>query len=153
MMALKRQGELYMIRALQPPDLAGVTEIWLNANISAHDFIPAQYWRDNFDRVKEQLLKAEIYVDEDEAARQIQGFIGLSGNYIAGIFVRGGAQSRGIGKRLLDFVKERREELTLHVYQKNTQAQKFYRREGFVIQSESVDKNTGENEYSMVWKR
>ena len=142
-----------MIRAFQPPDLAGVAEIWLDTNISAHDFIPAQYWRDNFDGVKEQLLQAELYVDEDEDTRQIQGFIGLSGDYIAGIFIRGGAQSRGIGKRLLDFVKDRREELALHVYQKNTRAVKFYRREGFIIHGENVDKNTGEAEYSMIWKR
>ena len=142
-----------MIRAFQPPDLASVAEIWLETNISAHDFIPAQYWRDNFDGVKEQLLQAELYVDEDEGTRQIPGFIGLSGGYIAGIFIRGGAQSRGIGKRLLDFVKDRREELTLHVYQKNPRAVRFYRREGFIIHGESVDEHTGEAEYSMVWKR
>ena len=36
---------------------------------------------------------------------QICGFIGLAEDHIAGIFVRGEAQSRGIGKELLDQVK------------------------------------------------
>ena len=48
-----------MIRALQAADLANVAEIWLNTNLTAHDFIPAQYWRDHFEEVT-QALPLEI---------------------------------------------------------------------------------------------
>ena len=41
-----------MIRVLQKRDIDRVAEIWLECNRKAHDFIPAGYWRQNFDMVK-----------------------------------------------------------------------------------------------------
>ena len=140
-----------MIRELQKADLNKVAEIWLDTNLQAHYFIPAQYWKSNFDSVKELLPQAEVYVYEN--GEKIQGFIGLNGEYIEGIFVSGEIQSQGIGKLLLDFVKERRSKLSLNVYQKNTQAIHFYQREGFIIQSEGLDEATGEKEYVMIWRQ
>lgn len=142
-----------MIRKFQDTDMDRVAEIWLDTNIKTHIFIPAQYWQDNFETVKEMFLQAEIYVYENEAANKIQGFIGLSDNYIAGIFVCGEAQSNGIGKQLLDFVKRIKTELSLSVYKKNVRAVKFYQRENFRIHSEDIDKDTKEKEYVMIWNR
>ena len=68
-----------------------------------HNFIPAQYWKDNFELVKELLLQAEVYVCEEN--REIKGFIGMNGEYIEGIFVSDKNQSQGIGERLLDYRK------------------------------------------------
>ena len=62
-------------------------------------------------------------------------------------------QSQGIGKLLLNFVKEKRTKLYLNVYQKNTRAIHFYQREGFEIQREGLDEVTGEKDYVMVWQR
>lgn len=138
-----------MIRRLQMTDIDSVADIWLDTNIKAHDFISAQYWRENFETVKQMLMQAEVYVYEEEG--EIQGFIGLSDDYIAGIFVRSTVQSGGIGKQLLDFVKEIKKELHLSVYQKNVRAIQFYQREKFRIQCEGIDENTGEKEYSMEW--
>ena len=138
-----------MIRKFKGTDLDAVADIWLAANLEAHDFIPASYWRSHFEVVKSQLSQAELYVCEQKG--EIQGFVGLCGEYIAGIFVSGEAQSQGIGKRLLDFVKGRKERLCLTVYRKNARATRFYQREGFVIQRERPDENTGEPEYEMTW--
>ena len=33
-----------MIRKLQKADIMKVADIWLDINIKAHNFIPAQYW-------------------------------------------------------------------------------------------------------------
>ena len=140
-----------MIRELQEEDISRVADIWLNTNIKAHDFIPAQYWKSNFDMVKEMLQQAEVYVYENE--KKIQGFVGLNGGYIEGFFVSCDMQSQGIGKRLLDFIKDRKEKLLLNVYQKNIRAINFYQREGFKIQSEDLDKSTGEKEYLMIWQK
>lgn len=140
-----------MIRKLKETDISQVADIWLDTNIKAHDFIPAQYWRNNFDAVKELFKQAEIYVYED--GKNIQGFIGLNKDYIEGIFVTGKAQSHGIGRLLLDFVKDRKKELHLSVYQKNMRAVRFYQREGFEIQCEHLDENTGEKDYLMIWKQ
>ena len=139
-----------MIRPFQAADLAAVAEIWLNTNQKAHDFIPAEYWQDHFEQVKQMLPLAEVYLYEEQG--EIQGFIGLSGSYIAGIFVCGQAQSRGIGRKLLDYVKARKKRLNLRVYQKNARAIAFYRREQFEIQAECLDCETGEKEYLMAWE-
>ena len=140
-----------MIRELRKADINRVAEIWLDTNIKAHDFIPAQYWESNFAFVKEMLSQAEIYVYENE--QKIQGFIGMSGDYIEGIFVAAELQSQGIGKLLLKHVKNKKSELLLNVYQKNTRAICFYKREGFEIQHEGFDEATGEKDYAMVWKQ
>ena len=76
-----------MIRALEKSDVGRTAEIWLDTNIRAHSFIPAEYWQENFEPVREMLLQTEIYVYEEENPKEIQGFIGLDGTYIAGIFV------------------------------------------------------------------
>ena len=136
---------------MQEKDIDIVAEIWLDTNISAHNFINSTYWLSNFEMVKKMLPQAEVYIYEDNSS--IQGFIGLAHNYISGIFVRHELQSRNIGKQLMDYVKTIRSELTLNVYQKNIRAVKFYQREHFEIVQTGIDKNTNEKEYSMMWKQ
>lgn len=140
-----------MIRVLQKADIDRVAEIWLDSNLKAHHFIPEQYWKSNFGLVKEMLSQAEVCVYEND--RNIQGFTGLNGEYIEGIFVSDEMQSQGIGKMLLDYVKSKKEKLLLNAYQKNVRAIHFYRREGFQIQCEDLDKLTGEKDYVMIWQR
>lgn len=139
-----------MIRELRKADINKVANIWLDTNITAHYFIPAQYWKSNFELVKELLLQATVYVYEDK--QEIQGFVGLSDEYIEGIFVSAEMQSQGIGKILLNYVKGKRNNLLLHVYQKNTRAISFYQREGFEIQCNGIDEATGERDYVMAWQ-
>lgn len=140
-----------MIREYVECDIDTVMQIWLDTNIHAHNFISPDYWRSNFDMVREMLPYAEIYVYEDDSANQIDGFIGLNDNYIEGIFVKEATQSKGVGKQLLDYVKKFKSTLRLNVYQKNEKAIKFYIREKFNIQSENVDGDTGEKEFIMEW--
>ena len=140
-----------MIRKLRKTDLDEVAYIWLHTNKKAHDFIAETYWDEHFEMVEGMLGDAEIYVFEEQG--QIKGFVGLDGEYIAGIFVREKEQSLGIGKQLLDFVKSLKGQLKLNVYQKNERAIKFYTREPFEIQDEQTDEATGEAEYLMLWKK
>lgn len=140
-----------MIREYVECDIDTVMQIWLDTNIHVHNFISPDYWRSNFDMVREMLPYAEIYVYEDDSANQIDGFIGLNDNYIEGIFVKEATQSKGVGKQLLDYVKKFKSTLRLNVYQKNEKAIKFYIREKFNIQSENVDGDTGEKEFIMEW--
>ena len=139
-----------MIRKLQKVDINRVADIWLKTNLKAHFFIPEQYWISNYEFVKEMLSQAEVYVYEDD--KMIQGFIGVSDEYIEGIFVSDEMQSCGIGKMLLDYIKDKKDKLQLKVYQKNVRAMSFYQREGFTIQSEEMDEFTREKEYVMNWE-
>lgn len=140
-----------MIRVLEEKDVNTVAKIWLETNIKTHDFIASNYWKEHYEIIKDMFLQAEIYVYEIE--KEIMGFIGLDKEYIEGIFVLDQYQKRGIGKALLNHVKAKKEHLSLNVYQKNLNAILFYQREGFCVQYEDVDKNTGEKEYRMVWNR
>ena len=101
--------------------------------------------------VRSVLPQAEVYVYEDDTTKQIDGFIGLSDDYIEGIFVRESVQSNGIGKQLLEHTKCVKSKMSLCVYQKNTRAIQFYQREQFVIQFENTDDNTNQKEYVMIW--
>ena len=139
-----------MIRMFDACDLNQVMELWLNGNIEAHDFIPRNYWESNAPMVREQLLQAEIYVYETDG--KILGFVGLQGDYLAGIFVDRHARSMGIGGQLIHYVQKIRRTLTLNVYRKNQRAMEFYLREGFSVLSEDIDAATGETDIVLSWK-
>ena len=97
------------------------------------------------------MLQSEVYVFEVD--KMIQGFVGLNNEYIEGIFVSEEMQSCGIGKLLLNYIKDKKDRLQLNVYQKNAKANSFYQREGFIIQCKGLDEATGEKEYTMLWKQ
>ena len=142
-----------MIRVFKESDLSEVMQIWFDVNVKAHNFIQKKYWLDNYAAVKEILPKAEVYVYEDDYQHLIMGFVGLTGNCVAGIFVKEYAQSKGVGKHLLDYVKTIKTYLDLSVYQKNIRAVSFYKREQFIIQSENIDHSTNEKEFIMSWNK
>lgn len=141
-----------MIRKLRESDLSAVMKIWLDTNIKSHNFVSKEYWTSNYEIVKEIIPKSEIYVYEEDDTNLIDGFIGLMDSYLAGLFVKDTAQSKGIGKQLLDYAKSIKSEMTLSVYQKNIRAVHFYQREQFQIQSENIDYNTNEKEFIMIWR-
>ena len=140
-----------MIRKFEKKDINAVMEIWKKENIRVHNFIAKDYWKDNYEYVKDILPKADIYVyilDE-----KIVGFVGVNNNYIEGIFIDINNQHSGIGTSLLDKIKEKKDNLILNVYKQNKNAIKFYEKNNFIITSENIDKNTNEIEYTMNWKR
>ncbi len=140
-----------MIRKFEKNDIHSVMQIWKNENIKAHKFIEKEYWENNYNYVKEILPNAEIYVYI--LNENLVGFIGLNENYIEGIFVDTNSQYNGIGTSLVNKAKENRDKLTLSVYEKNTNAINFYKKNGFIVESKSIDKDTNEIEYIMTWNK
>lgn len=140
-----------MIRPSSDSDIDTIMDIWLTSNREAHAFVPAAYWQQNFASVKEAILKAEVYVAEESG--QVAGFLGLVGNYIAGLFVKQQARDRGIGADLLKHVQSLQDTLELDVYQENPRAVAFYQNHGFQAVQKDIDPDTGHTEYRMVWKR
>ena len=137
-----------MIRLFEFRDLDRIMEIWLEGNLKAHPFIKEEYWKQNYETVRSVLPNAEVYVFEEDG--EVQGFIGMDAEYIAGLFVAEGHRGQGIGPQLISEVK-RKKRLSLHVYEKNTGAVAFYRAEGFRIENSMTEKETGEQEYLMVF--
>lgn len=97
-----------MIRKQTETDLTAIMQIWLETNTKAHSFIPEEYWLSNYEMVKSGLPKAEVFVYEDDATKEIYGFIGLMENYIAGLFVKEPMQAKGIGRQLIVYARVRR---------------------------------------------
>lgn len=100
-----------MIRKLQNVDINKVVDLWLKTNLEAHNFISEQYWTGNYEAVKKMLPQAEVYVYEENNI--IHGFVGVQDEYIEGIFVSGKMQSQGIGKALLDYIKDKKRQITV----------------------------------------
>lgn len=140
-----------MIRKFEMKDTKRVMQIWLDVNIETHNFVPGDYWLSNYQSVQEQLLQADIYVYEQD--EEIQGFVGMMDDYLAGIFVDKKCRSMGIGKELLECVKQNYPAFSLNVYQKNRRAVDFYLREGLSIISNGIDEDTSETDYTMVWSK
>ena len=134
---------------MQSRDSQRAMQLWLNGNLQAHDFIPAKFWESNAPSVYEQLLQANGYVYEADG--EILGFVGMQGNYLAGIFVDAKSRSLGIGKKLLNHIKSRYSTFFLHVYQANRRAVAFYQLEGLSIASEGEEETTGEPDFVMTW--
>ena len=140
-----------MIRKLLNGDIDRVADIWLKTNLKAHYFISNQYWKSNYELVKEMMSQSEVYVYEDD--KMIQGFVGLNAEYIEGIFVSDEMQSCGIGKLLLDYVKDKKVNLRLNVYRKNAGAISFTKEKGSLFNVKAWMKLLVKKEYTMLWKR
>lgn len=140
-----------MIRKFEKKDTERVMQIWLEVNIETHDFVPSKYWLSQYQSVQKQILQADIYVYEQD--KEIQGFVGMMDDYLAGIFVDKKCRSMGIGKSLLECAKKNYPAFSLNVYQKNRRAVNFYLREGLSIVSKEIDEDTGETDYTMAWNQ
>lgn len=142
-----------MIRPAVEKDSKEILQLWLNVSVAAHGFIDQEYWQNCLDLVEKQILpQAETYIYADK--RKIKGFISvLDGNYIGALFVKNEFQGQGIGKKLLEYVRRQRPNLSLKVYAQNTQALGFYQKQGFKIISEALEEATGEKELLMAWAR
>ena len=75
--------------------------------------------------------------------------------YIGALFVKKEYQRQGIGRKLINFVKEKEkyDKLILHVYEKNINAILFYTELGFKNQKIQIDEKTNEKEYVMEWRK
>lgn len=142
-----------MIRKFKEEDTTKVMTIWTKGNFQAHDFIEKDYWLLNFNRVKNEYLKqSETYVYTEN--NEIKGFISLlEGGHIGALFVSSDSQRQGIGRKLINYVKDRYDKLTLQVYEKNIDATLFYVSLGFTNIKIQIDEETGEKEYVMEWKK
>lgn len=140
-----------MVRKFEVKDTERVMQIWLAVNMETHDFVPDDYWLSQYQSVQEQLLQADVYVYEQD--QEIYGFVGMTDDYLAGIFVDKKCRSMGIGKSLLECVKKNYPAFTLNVYEKNQRAVDFYLREGLFIVSKGIDEDTAERDYTMAWNQ
>ncbi len=125
-----------------------VLQIWLEASIQAHHFIPCEYWESKVSDMRELYIpNSDTYVYEQDGA--VQGFIALHEKTIAAIFVSPDCQNQGIGSRLMAQAKELHSSVLLTVYKENSKAMRFYKKSGFTVVQEQLDAHTGHLELLM----
>lgn len=134
-------------------DIDEVMKIWVESTIKSHDFIDENYWIESQEIVRNKYIPiSKTYIYKE--GNIIKGFISiLNNNFIGGLFVANNSQGQGIGKALIDTVKNELNSLTLNVFKENVRALKFYKKEGFEIVSESIDSATLKEEILMKWRR
>ncbi len=141
-----------MIRKFKKEDTTKVMSIWTKGNFKAHNFIEKDYWLLKYNQVKENLLKSETYVFviDDE----IKGFISISNKEVLeSIFISKEFQRQGIGRNLINYCKEKYDQLKLCVYEKNIYATLFFVDMGFCNTKIHINPETKEKEYLMVWHK
>lgn len=130
-----------------------VLQVWLNASIIAHHFIPISFWHDELESMRDIYLPSAdnfVYLDDNN---QVKGFISLCDDLVAALFVAPSSQGLGIGKKLLEKAKSFNHKLRLSVYKENIQAINFYQKQGFFIKNEQNDSLTNQLELIMHWKK
>lgn len=137
------------IRKFTDYDLPKVMKIWYEGNLEAHDFVPKQFWDRHINYVSRAIKEAETYVYEIDG--QVIGFIGMDHDYLAGLFIHREFRGQGYGSRLLNFIKEKYDSFTLHVFENNYGAYCFYENQGLIKQAEEVNEDLGEVEFVMYY--
>lgn len=88
-----------------------------------------------------------------ERQAQVVGFCVREDDNITGLYVQKDARGLGIGKTLLDQAKVDRDWITVWVYEMNTLARAFYRREGFRDVSREKDEHSHLMYIETRWER
>ena len=140
------------IRTLKESDIPAVVELWYETSCIAHSFISSEYWKEAKDAMATQYIPAsDTLVAEEDGV--VAGFISMVGDYLAAVFVKSDMQGKGIGRSLLERVKENRSSIELKVYAKNKGSKVFYEKQGFRPVAETIEDGTGEVEFCMQWNR
>lgn len=142
-----------MIRKFKDKDIDRIMQIWIKSSIDGHRFIKESYWKANYNLVKDTYIPvSETFVYEEDT--KIKGFISLiDGNYIGALFVDVDYQGNGIGKKLIKYLMDRYENLSLSVYKQNEKAVNFYKNIGFKIIKEEENEDSGFMEYLMNFEK
>ena len=142
-----------MIRKMQKEDINRMMDIWLTAMVKAHPYVEEQYWIKHYRTVKNRFLQsAYVYVTiEDDV---IIGFAAIKEDgLLTGFYIIPGCQKHHMGTKLLAYCKEQFSLLRIHVYEKNTGAAHFFRKNAFeaVDMQKNIDSNL--SEYTLEWKK
>ena len=141
-----------LIRPYAAADLESVTTIWLTSWESTGVMPPASITvaelRERFPR--EIAGGWEVHVGV--VGREVVGFLALYGDMLEQLFIAPAHQGRGLGKRLLDFVKERRPGGFTLTTASESRAWRFYEREGLLRGPTLIHARFGFPKYQYAWQ-
>ncbi|MCM0649067.1 N-acetyltransferase [Clostridium swellfunianum] len=142
-----------MIKKLEVSHIKDIMDIWLKTNITAHSFIPEKYWINNYEVVENEYLPiAQTFIYEED--EEVKAFISIiNDSFIGALFVSEKHQGQGVGKKLINYCKDKYASMELCVYKENTNAVNFYKSCSFDIVKEQPNEDSGFTEYVMKWEK
>jgi ribosomal protein S18 acetylase RimI-like enzyme len=144
------------IRPARPDEYDDVARVWMESWVSpglaeARNFLLA-YLRARVARAIDNGWG--LFVADDGSRLAAMLALQPRDNYLDQIFVAPGDQGHGLGRRLLAFTRQRLpDEIWLRCVRENTRAWRWYEREGFVYEKESVEPATGFAMKYYRWKK
>ena len=140
------------IREYRASDFDALSALWLTSWLSAGVRTPVTY---TLTSLRRRLPKELVVWSTHVAVRRerILGFVALRGAKVEHLFVHPAVQSRGIGKDLLDLVKQQRPEgFSLYTQVQNLKARRFYEREGLIPGKPVLGRHPGSRIIHFEWR-
>lgn len=141
------RGDIRRAQVADAPAMARIVSDWE----AATEWMDSAYGPEEISSlIQEALPDREIWI----IGAPIAGYLSYDPavSRVGGLYCRNAGQ--GLGKALMDKVKEGRDFIWLHTHEANEAAQRFYKREGF----EEVSRHDGDihkdlREVRMEWRR
>lgn len=138
-----------MIRPYKPEDTDALVEVWRAATALAHPFLPADFVEQEAHNLCALYFpNAESHTCEVDGAPV--GFIAMVGSEIGGLFLDPALHGRGLGRAMVDHVRDREGPLIVEVFERNAVGRPFYEGYGFVEASRYRHEGSGEMTIRMV---
>lgn len=140
-----------MLKQFDKKNIDIIMKIWKDNNIMFQPFIANSFWADNYVKARDSFLNNNVCVYTE--ATKILAFIASNeNNEIINIQVLPEIQREGIGRLLVQNLKNHNSSLTAKVYEKNTVALMFFRAIGFKKIDENIDEDVNEKYYILKWE-
>ena len=141
-----------MIRPYTPSDDDQIVDVWYQATTLAHPFMDAAFLQKEADNIRNIYLpNTNTWVVPNETG--LDGFISMIDNEVGAIFVRPEKHGQGIGKQLMDLVREQYEVLEVEVFEENAIGRRFYDRYGFEVIKQHTHEETQRDLLRMRYKK
>ncbi|MCC7273369.1 MAG: GNAT family N-acetyltransferase [Alphaproteobacteria bacterium] len=122
-----------LLRDAQPEDATAIAELFLAARRAAMPWLPTLHSDADTHAWIAAVVVPHARVRVAVADGRIAGFLAREDDVVAHLYVDPGRQGRGVGSALLGEAQAEGRPLSLHVFERNGAARRFYSGRGFVV--------------------
>lgn len=134
-----------MIRMMSVSELEAVITRWRTYSQERLPHFPDTYWNEAQKELLEITPHTNVYLFEEDGRIQ-SAFSVIEGYHILFYILSENAS------QVLNYLKERYDELAVHVYVQDMQTQTFFTSQGFTVIETLTDENTGTAMLEMYWE-